>query len=77
MKQLIVELDDALARRLERAAPGKARKRSEFVRAAIARALDQALETETRRAYERVPDANEEYFDKAEWEPKATKRRGR
>jgi hypothetical protein len=77
MKQLIVELDDALAQRLERTAPGRARKRSDFVRAAIAAALDRALEDETRRAYERSPDTNDEYFDPAVWQPRPTKRRRR
>jgi metal-responsive CopG/Arc/MetJ family transcriptional regulator len=77
MKQLIVELDHRLAQRLERVAPGRARKRSDFVRAAIAEALDRALEDETRKAYERSPDTNHEYFDEAVWEPRPTKRRGR
>jgi predicted transcriptional regulator len=75
MKQLIVELDAALARRLERVAPGKARRRSEFVRAAIAAALDRALEAETREKYLRVADEGDEHFDPAAWEPRAKKRR--
>jgi predicted transcriptional regulator len=74
MKQLIIELDSALARRLERVAPAKSRKRSEFVRAAIAAALDRALEAETREKYLRVTDAGDEYFEPAAWKPRAKKR---
>jgi predicted transcriptional regulator len=77
MKQLIIELDAALARRLERVAPGKARKRSEFVRAAIAEALDRALEAETREAYLRVADSGDEHFDPATWEQRARRRRAK
>ncbi len=40
MKQLLIEVDDETARRLEAVAPGKARMRSQFVREAIRRSLD-------------------------------------
>lgn len=55
MKQFIVELDDRSARDLERVAPAKNRKRSEFVRLAIRRAIDLALDRETEAAYAREP----------------------
>jgi len=69
VKQLIVELDDETAARLERIAPSRARKRSDFVRAALREALDRAQEAETAAAYRAQPDAAEEYFDAKEWEP--------
>jgi Arc/MetJ-type ribon-helix-helix transcriptional regulator len=77
VKQLIVEIDDATAERLERVAPSRARQRSEFVRAALREALDRALETETAAAYRRQPDSPEEYFDSEEWEPRSPRRRRR
>jgi Arc/MetJ-type ribon-helix-helix transcriptional regulator len=70
VKQLIVEIDEATAARLERVAPSRARRRSEFVRQALREALDRALEAETAAAYRRQPDPDEEYFDPAEWEPR-------
>jgi predicted transcriptional regulator len=79
--QLIVEIDEAMARELEEVAPARARKRSEFVRQAIRVALDRAAEARMREAYEKQPDAEEpEYFDPAAWETAAgtgTTRRGR
>jgi predicted transcriptional regulator len=75
VKQLIVEIDDVTAARLERVAPSRARKRSEFIRTALREALDRALEAETAAAYRRQPDTAEEYFDPQEWEPRRTHRR--
>ena len=55
MKKFLVELDDALARELERVAPVRARKRAEFVRNAIRHALDVALDRSTASAYAAHP----------------------
>jgi predicted transcriptional regulator len=66
MKQLLIQLDDALAARLEKVAPAKSHKRSEFVRRAILRSLDEELEHRTRAAYERWPD-EEPTLDPSEW----------
>lgn len=55
MKQFVVELGDRDARDLERVAPAKSRKRSEFVRLAIRRAIDLALDRETEDAYAVAP----------------------
>jgi predicted transcriptional regulator len=75
MKQVILDLDDATAAQLERIAPTRARKRSAFLRAAIRRAIDDALERETEAAYRRVPDSAEPwYFDADAWS-KAPRRR--
>ena len=66
--QLIVELDDGLARELEAVAPARARRRSEFVRQALRAALDRAAEAKIREAYRKQPDdAEPESFDPNEW----------
>jgi predicted transcriptional regulator len=70
MKQVLVQLDDELAERLEEIAPAKSHKRSEFVRAAIARALLEAMESRTRDAYARWPD-EPSAFDPREWAPES------
>jgi Arc/MetJ-type ribon-helix-helix transcriptional regulator len=78
MRQIIVEIDDATAERLERVAPSRARKRSEFIRAAIRRALDELAEREMAEAYRRHPDPEGEvYVDHAVWEPRRRVRRRR
>jgi hypothetical protein len=55
MKQILIELDDECARDLERVAPSKNRKRAEFVRFAIRRAIDLALDRATEDAYRVAP----------------------
>jgi len=69
VKQLLVQFDDQTAALLERIAPGRSRKRSEFIRRAVARALHE-LERRTRAAYERWPD-EPATFDPNEWAPHA------
>jgi predicted transcriptional regulator len=59
MKQFLVELDDGCARDLERVAPAKNRKRAEFVRLAIRRAIDLALDRATEQAYRIRPFSDE------------------
>lgn len=66
MKQVLIQLDDATAAQLEKVAPGSSRKRSEFLRGVIARALHETLELGTRRAYEKWPD-EPRAADPAEW----------
>ena len=68
MKSLLIEVDDALAGRLERVAPARSRRRSEFVRAAILKALWEAEEQATAEAYARQPDSPDTEFDPAVWE---------
>lgn len=68
MKSLLVEVDDELAGRLERIAPARSRRRSEFVRAAILKALWEAEEQATAEAYARHPDSPDAAFDPAVWE---------
>jgi predicted transcriptional regulator len=68
MKSLLIEVDDELAGRLERVAPARSRRRSEFVRAAILKALWEAEEQATAEAYARLPDSPDAAFDPAVWE---------
>ena len=76
MKQLLIEVEDDIAAKLEQVAPGRARRRSEFVRNAIRRALWELEEAATAAAYRAQPDAAAEvYTDPATWE--AHPRRGR
>jgi len=69
MQQLSIELDDDLAAKLEKAASGRSKKRSELVRDAIRKALRDLEEARTAEAYRRAPDAAEDgYFDPRVWE---------
>jgi len=78
MKQLLIEIDEEMSAQLERVAPTRSRQRSEFIRAAIRRALWELEERATAQAYARQPDsANDAYLDAAVWEatPRARRRR--
>ena len=75
MKQFLVELDDDIAAKLEQVAPGRSRRRSEFVRMAVRRALWDLEERATADAYRRVPDTADAPWDPAVWEPKAKGRK--
>jgi metal-responsive CopG/Arc/MetJ family transcriptional regulator len=69
MKQIIVELDDETTRQLNKVAPPRSRKRSEFIRAAIRKALWEQEEQQTRAAYLAEPDDSDPvYFDPDAWE---------
>jgi predicted transcriptional regulator len=69
MKQLLVEIDEETAARLESVAPSRSRRRSDFVRAAIRRALWELEERGTAEAYSRTPDsAPDAYLDARVWE---------
>jgi hypothetical protein len=67
-RQLIVELDEDLARELERVAPARSRRRSAFVRSALRRALDEAAEARMAEAYKAQPDVEPAHFDPRVWE---------
>jgi len=63
---------------LDRVAPARSRGRSEFVRAALRKALWELEEKATAEAYRRQPDsAGDAYVDAAVWEPKRRKAAGR
>jgi Arc/MetJ family transcription regulator len=69
MKQLLIEVDDELATELERIAPGRSRRRSDFIRCAIRQALWDLEEKRTAEAYRQQPDsADEVYLDPRVWE---------
>jgi predicted transcriptional regulator len=69
MKQILVELDDELARTLQKVAPAQSRQRSQFVRDAIRKALWEREEARTAAAYHAQPDSAEPaYVDPEVWE---------
>lgn len=68
MKPLLVEVDEELARRLDRVAPARSRRRSEFIRRAIMTALWEIEEQATAEAYARQPDSPDMAFDPAVWD---------
>lgn len=75
MKPLLIELEDEVAEKLERVAPARSRRRSEFIRAAIRRALWDLEEQATAEAYRRHPDsAADSYVDPTVWQPLAVPR---
>jgi predicted transcriptional regulator len=71
MKQLLVEVDDDLARRLDQVAPARTRRRSEFIRRAIMAAIWEIEERATAEAYARQPDSPDTVFDPTVWDAPA------
>jgi len=70
MKHLLIELEDDVAEKLERVAPGRARRRSEFIQKAIRRAHWELEEEATAEAYRKHPaSAADAYLDPAVWVP--------
>lgn len=70
MKQILVRLTPGLAQSLERIAPGRGRKRSEFIRNAIIKAIWAAEEVHTEAAYRKWPQAPMP-FDPGAWAPES------
>ena len=72
MQQILIELDESTLKQLEEVAPSRKRQRSEFIRAAIRRALDELAEKRIEEGYRRNPDDPKAvYYDATEWEPPA------
>ena len=72
MSQILIELDDFTIKRLNQVASPQARKRSEFIRAAIRKALDEVAEKEMERAYRAMPQETAEVdLDPETWAPQA------
>ena len=72
MKSLLVQLDEPTYRSLNRVAPTAKRKRAEFVREAIRKAVMEAEEERTRLGYLKHPDSEDEADDWSnaeEWKP--------
>ena len=55
MKQILLEIDDRLAKDLEHVAPAKKRMRANFLRLAIQQAIDLTLDRKTEEAYRAYP----------------------
>jgi predicted transcriptional regulator len=68
MKAFLVEIGDELASRLERVAPASSGRRSEFVRAAILKALWETEEEAAAEGYARQSDSPDAPFDPNAWE---------
>ena len=77
MKSFLIEVEDEVAAKLETVAPGRSRRRSEFIRQAIRRALWELEERATAEAYRRHPDGAAAYSEPDVWEPRKTPRRRR
>ena len=78
IKQLLIEVDDDVMKKLELVAPGRARQRSEFIRSAIRRALWELEERATAEAYGRQPDSSiDAYVDANTWESTPNPKRSR
>jgi hypothetical protein len=72
MESLLIQLDAATIRALNRVAPTAQRKRAEFIRLAIRKAIYEAEEERTRIAYLKQPDketAADDWQDAEEWRP--------
>jgi hypothetical protein len=70
-----VEFDDETAARLERVAPARSRKRPEFIRPAIRKALWELEEQATAEAYRKTPDqAGDALLDPKLWEQTPAKK---
>jgi predicted transcriptional regulator len=68
MKSMLIQLDDDLYDSLNRVAPAAGRKRTQFVRQALVRAIMEAQEAKTRAAYLGLPDSESEADDWTEAE---------
>ena len=63
MKAFLVQLDEPTYRALNRIAPARKRRRSQFIREAIRRAIREAEYDAIRAAYEAHPDSEAEADD--------------
>ena len=63
MKSLLVQIDLPTYRALNRLAPAAKRKRAEFVRSAIKKAIREAEYARMRKAYQMKPDSEAEADD--------------
>jgi predicted transcriptional regulator len=78
MKTVLIEIEDEVAEKLERVAPGRSRRRSDFIRSAIRRALWDLEEQATAEAYRIHPDsAADAHVDAGVWESNTACRKRR
>jgi hypothetical protein len=66
MQSILLEVDDEMARQLEKVAPAKTRSRSRFIRLAIQKALMDLQDLSTRTAYADQPEQPAS-FDASTW----------
>ena len=69
MPSVLIQLDDATYKTLNKVAPPSKRKRAEFVRQAIRQAIRQLEFAQMRRAYSKQPDSPTPGDDWTNWEP--------
>jgi hypothetical protein len=70
MKSLLIQIDELTLHALNRIAPAAQRKRAEFVRTAIRKAIREAEEERTRNAYLQLPDTDtvaDDWSNAEEW----------
>ena len=60
MKSILIQVDDQIAKGLDRVAPTAKRQRADFIRRALLRAIVEADDEKTRQAYLRKPDSEDE-----------------
>ena len=65
MKSLLVQLDEVTFQRLNRVAPAAKRQRTEFVRRAIRKAIQEVEEERMRAAYAKRPDTCPDHWSSA------------
>ncbi len=63
MKSILIQVDDSVYDLLNKIAPPAERKRADFIRRAVLKAIMEAEEVRTREAYRRMPDSEEEADD--------------
>ncbi|MFN7920360.1 MAG: hypothetical protein U0Q16_09700 [Bryobacteraceae bacterium] len=63
MKSILIQVDDNVYDLLNRVAPPAERKRADFVRKALLKAIMDAEEERTRRAYQQTPDSADDADD--------------
>ena len=68
MPNILVFIDDAMARALEKVAPARSRERSRFIRLAIRKALMELEDIETVKAYDRLPQDTPDSISLGEWD---------
>ena len=68
MKSILIQLDDGTIADLDRVASPARRQRTEFIRRAIRRAIQQAEFARMERAYREVPDTEPAFEDWSNWE---------
>jgi hypothetical protein len=77
MPQILLQIDEPMAKEIEKVAPARTRQRSRFILLAIQKALMDLQEIKTREAYARHPDVPTGFDARTwdEWKPKKSRRK--